>query len=105
MLHCTDIYKYITPDMSLATVSGCPRQTIVRQGSLAFVAQHFPSQLNSYVSKSSKDEHERLKPPERNEHVCREPHNTYAFLMENMGLQKKGAGDKGFSLYFLAEGG
>jgi hypothetical protein len=61
--------------MSLEAASGCPEQTVVRQGSLVFC-----------ISKSSEAERERLKPPERNERVCKGFPDANTDLNEKSGL-------------------
>jgi hypothetical protein len=55
--------------MPLEKVSGCPWQTVEKQGSSVFC-----------VSKSSEAERERMKPPERNERVCRGQPDTDTFF-------------------------
>jgi hypothetical protein len=58
--------------MSLATGSGCPKQTVVRQGSSVFC-----------LCKSSEAERERMKPQERNERVCRGQSDAVAYFNGN----------------------
>jgi hypothetical protein len=71
-----DIF-YLNPYMSLATVSGCLKQTVVRQGSLVFC-----------VSKSFEAEREQMKPPECNERVCEGQPDTVAYLNGKYGLKR-----------------
>lgn len=62
--------------MSLATVSGCSKQTFVRRGSLVFC-----------ISKSFEAEHERMKPPERTERVCRGQSGIDTYLNGKFGIK------------------